>query len=175
MKARLSTAAVLIGLMLVSLSGAAAQSTATRRSTVTKPFITGSFLDASNGQGVFSGNLKLAPFEIEGGKVVAVGRLTGQLADSTGEAVGRVDQQVTWPVESVSGTCDALQLKFASVELTLQNVDVRVEPLELDITAGARRTDRTRELICSVATLAKSDAAAGDLTSKLNDLFQALR
>lgn len=174
MKARLSTVVLVIGLMFGASAGTLAQSGATRKSTVTKPFVTGSFVDTANGQGVFSGNLKLSPFETDGGRVVAVGRLTGQLADSTGEAVGRVDQEISWPVDSVVGSCDMVQLRFASVDLTLQNLIVHVEPLELDVTAGAERAKKTRDLICSVASVAKTDAP-GDLTSKLNDLFHALR
>ena len=173
MRARLSTIAILICLALAPLSTASAQKATTGRSTVTTPFVTGSFLDAANGQGVFSGNLMLEPFELRDGHVVAVGRLKGGLSDSTGELLGRVDQKISWPVESVEGTCAVLRLKLASTEVRLLDTSVRFEPLELDVAAATERSKRARSLICSVSEMAKS--ASGDLTARLNELFRTLR
>jgi len=148
---------------------------ATRRSTLRSPFVTGSFVDASDGQGVFTGNLKLASFEMQGGSIVAVGKLVGTIADSTGNAIGKVGQDVTWPLSSAGGSCDLLELRFASLEVVLLDRTVRLEPLELDLKASALRGSEAGSLLCSTSKLANAKAAGDDLATKLNELYETLR
>jgi len=173
MKASLPVIGVLLSLVALPSSGA--ESAPTRRSSVTNPFITGWFTDATSGQGVFTGNLKLAPFELQGGSMVAIGELKGLLSDSTGEPVRRIDERIVWPVESVQGTCQVVELKLPTIELSLMDVSVHLSPIVLNITSGRQRQKAALDAICSVAQLAGSDPAAGDLTTKLNDLFLLLR
>jgi hypothetical protein len=64
------------------------QSAAVSSSALTAP-VTGTFTDASGGQGVFSGTFNAEQFRRRRQKVIATGQLTGTLTDSTGPRSGR--------------------------------------------------------------------------------------
>lgn len=175
MKIRATALILSAAILCLPSPSAPAQDRGTRRSTITNPFITGSFTDATGGQGVFSGHLKLLPFEVQANHTVAVGKLTGTLSDSSGAPLGSVDQKITWTVESVEGTCQAVQLKFAGMDVNLPDTKMHVESIVLDIDKETQPDARIGDLLCSVAGLGKREASDQELTATLNDLFRALR
>src|SRR5919198_2347164 len=71
-----------------------------------QPRMNGTFTDAENGFGVFSGTFTLTRFAVENSAVVSIGTLAGSLADSKGNPIGRVDQEAVVPVAGVTSTCD---------------------------------------------------------------------
>lgn len=165
----------LMGALAIALaSPASADTKGTRKSTIPAPFVTGSFIDASGGQGVFQGHLKLGAFEARGASVVSTGELTGTLADSQGAAIGRVGQPVAWTVTGVEGGCEGVKLTLAATEMTLDDRSVKLDEIVLDVTA-ANQPQRARQAICDAAAASKSAAAPGDLAGRLSDLFRVVR
>src|SRR2546429_459733 len=140
MKAPMAAGALLSGLLLAAATDVVAQGSESRTSR-TRPMISGTFTDAAGGQGAFSGNIAPGRFEVHQGSLVAVGTLTGVLAQSTGTVLGRVKEEVAVPVAVVRSTCQLVHLDIGPVDLDLLDVPVHLEKDALGITTrdGPRR------------------------------------
>jgi hypothetical protein len=180
MRVRMSVAALFVAVFVFAVAAVAAppesgkKAREGKKGSEIKPFITGRFTDMDGGQGAFTGNLRLAPFAVENGALVAVGTLVGTLMDSTGKMLGKVRQRVTWPVGGLQATCEDLHLELAPPDLEGLDVQVHVDPVVLDL--GARRPGGVpRDLLCSVAEALEGQAKSSDVAPKLNDVFRSLR
>src|SRR2546425_115531 len=58
----------------------------------------GTFQDQAGGLGVLSGDMTVARFEERNGTVTAIGEIVGALADSAGNVLGPVNQELALPV-----------------------------------------------------------------------------
>ena len=72
----------------------------------------GTFQDARGGGGVLSGDMSIVRFEVREGKVTAIGAITGSLADSGGNILGLVNQELALPVLRVGSTCNQLRMEL---------------------------------------------------------------
>src|SRR3954465_2201788 len=88
--------------------------------------VTGTFTDASGGQGVFAGNFTPTGFAASGDQVIATGTLTGTLTDSAGTALGPVTKTVSPPVET--GASPAV-----APAASCQILDLRIQPIDLNL------------------------------------------
>jgi hypothetical protein len=157
-------------LLLLAATGAAAQGSESRTS-ITRPAMTGTFIDAANGQGTFSGNIALVRFEVQHRSLVAVGMLTGVLAESTATILGRVNAEVVFPVAIVRATCHVLHLDIGPLDLEFPALQVHLEKDALGITT---RDGPQRALLCSTARLLAGNPTPETLATKLNAVLRAM-
>jgi hypothetical protein len=162
--------ALLGGLLCLAATGAAAQGTESRTS-IARPMVTGTFIDAVSGQGAFSGNIALARFEVRQRSLVVVGMLTGILAESRGSIIGRVNEEVELPVVVVSGTCQLLHLDVGPLDHEFLGVQVHLEKGALGITT---RDGPDRALLCSTAGLLASKPTPEAIATRLNAVLGKL-
>jgi hypothetical protein len=170
MKTPLAAGALLSGLLLLAATGVAAEGCDSRMS-ITRPVITGTFTDSASGQGAFSGTIALVRFEVQYRSLVAVGMLTGVLAESTGAVLGRVNEEVVLPAAAVRWTCQLLHLDVGPLDLQLLGVQVRIEEDALGITT---RDGPTRALLCSIAQLLAAAPTLDALAAQLNAVLHTM-
>ena len=106
----------------------------------------GTFVDKAGGLGVLSGDMTVVRFEVRSGTVTAVGRIVGSLADSAGNVLGQVDQELALPVGNVASTCNQLRMDLAATDAdvlqTLVHFDGEVAGFD------SREERRRRRLAC---------------------------
>ena len=76
----------------------------------------GTFEDQAGGLGVLSGDMTIARFEVRNGTVTAIGEIVGALADSQGNVLGQVRQELALPVTNVASTCNQLRMDLAATD-----------------------------------------------------------
>jgi hypothetical protein len=134
----------------------------------------GTFQDASGGLGVVSGDMTIARFEVVNGSVVAIGRIAGAMADSTGEVLGKVDQELTLAVSNVASTCNQLRMDLAATDAPVLDRPVHFDKEVAGFDSRDGATPKARPVLCSVSHLLRRGSAAGSVTSALNDVVTAL-
>jgi len=165
-------AVMIAGLLLVVSSSATGQSSE-RRTSAARPAVTGAFIDTADGRGTFSGNLAFARFEARQGFLVAIGTLTGTLADSTGDIVGRVSKEVEMPVVVMTATCELLHLDLEPLDVDLLGQQVHLEKGALGITTRDGTGRGFGNLLCSTARL-RATATPETLATNLNAVLSAM-
>jgi hypothetical protein len=171
-KIQMTTATVSV-LLLVSAIVADAQSSGAAPSN-RRPRITGTFTDAANGLGVFSGTFTLTRFAVENSAVVSIGTLVGSLADSMGNPIGRVDQEAILPVADVTATCDVLRLELGPAEIEILGTTVVLRRDVLGITVRDGSAQTFGPLLCSSAKLLDSHPAPAIVAAVLNEMLRAM-
>jgi hypothetical protein len=170
MKTPIAAGALLSALPLLAATDVVAQGSESRTNR-TRPLISGTFTDVASGQGTFSGNIALGRFEVQQGSLVAVGTLTGVLAQSTSAVLGRVNEEVALPVAVVRATCQLLHLDIGPLDLELLDVPVHLEKDALGITM---RDGPKRALLCSTARRLAADPTFETVATKLNAVLRAM-
>ena len=122
-------------------------------------------------RGSFEGTFEFRRFDVQGGEVVAIGRLVGKVFDSAGELVGRVDKVVALPVDVDRATCRILDLTLGPLDLNLLGLRVQLNRIHLRITAEPGPGNLLGNLLCAVAGLLDRPNALADL---LNRIFRLL-
>ena len=72
--------------------------------------VNGTFTDSLGSTGQFVGSFTPQTFGVQGGKLVAVGTLVGNMTDSTGALLGTITNANTAIPVSATGTCAILNL-----------------------------------------------------------------
>jgi hypothetical protein len=134
----------------------------------------GTFTDAENGFGVFSGTFTLTRFAVENSAVVSIGTLAGSLADSKGNPIGRVDQEAVVPVAGVTSTCDVLRIELGPAEIEILGATVVLRRDVLGITARDSSASTFGPLLCSSAKLLDSHPAPAITAAVLNEVLRAM-
>jgi hypothetical protein len=163
-KIQMTTATVSV-LLLVSAIVADAQSSGAAPSN-RRPRITGTFTDAANGLGVFSGTFTLTRFAVENSAVVSIGTLVGSLADSMGNPI--------LPVADVTATCDVLRLELGPAEIEILGTTVVLRRDVLGITVRDGSAQTFGPLLCSSAKLLDSHPAPAIVAAVLNEMLRAM-
>jgi hypothetical protein len=145
-----------------------------RNTTVVRPMINGSFIDAAGGEGAFGGNFALARFEVQQGFLVAVGTLTGTLANSTGTIVGRVQEQVAVPTVVVRSTCQLLHLDVGPLDFAASGLQVHVDKNSLGITRRDGASSTFGDLLCSTARLVAGKPSRDSVAAQLNAVLSKI-
>jgi hypothetical protein len=158
--------------MLVGAGTASAQST-TSVPASQKVAITGA---AKNGK-KFTGTYAIKRFEKSGGKLVAVGTLTGKLK---GRTVTRSNVAIPASVtgsgdssgaQSAQASCSILHLVLGPLDLNLLGLRVQLNTVRLDITAVPGAGNLLGNLLCALTGILDQNGA---LTGALNNLASAL-
>ena len=165
--------AVSISAVVCASIGAAAQRTE-RQPSNRSPLVHGVFTDEAHGRGVFTGTITIAKFESRDGGIVALGRLTGSLADSEGTTVGAVDQAAILPVGGVSSTCEALRMELGPADGELLGEDVHLEKDVLRITARDGHKESLTGLLCAAARLLDKRPSSNAVAATLNEVLKGM-
>jgi hypothetical protein len=159
--------------MLVGAGTASAQSSTTSVPASQKVAITGA---AKNGK-KFTGTYAIKRFEKSGGKLVAVGTLTGKLK---GRTVKRSNVAIPAAVtgsgdssgaQSAQASCSILHLVLGPLDLNLLGLRVQLNTVRLDITAVPGAGNLLGNLLCALTGILDQNGA---LTGALNNLASAL-
>jgi hypothetical protein len=134
----------------------------------------GTFQDASGGLGVVSGDMTIARFEVVNGSVVAIGRIDGAMADSTGEVLGKVGEELALAVSNVASTCNQLRMDLAATDAQVLGMPVHFDKEVAGFDSREGATPKARPVLCSVAHVLRRNAAADAVMLSLNDVVNAL-
>jgi hypothetical protein len=134
----------------------------------------GTFEDASGGLGVVSGDMTIARFEVVNGSVVAIGRITGAMADSTGEVLGNVDEELALAVSNVGSTCNQLRMDLAAANAQVLGMPVHFDKEVAGFDSRDGATPKARPVLCSVASVLRRGSAADAIMRSLNDVINTL-
>ena len=125
--------------------------------------------------GTFTGTLDITRFAYRNGAIVAVGTLTGTLTDALGNVISTVtDFPVSFPVTSLTGTCDILNLVLGPLDLNILGLEVHLNQVVLDIVAQSGAGNLLGNLLCAVAHLLDNGGPLQGITALLNQLLRVL-
>ena len=188
-----SMVAVVVGSGLLLAAPSAQASTVSRSSDVTTavsavaatPYsapVTGSFTDASGGQGVFAGTFAPTEFTSTATDVIATGTLTGTLTDAAGTSLGTVTRTISTPVDRSAGSnstlaaasCQILDLRLQPLDLDLLGLKVHLDTVHLNITAQTGPGNLLGNLLCAVTGLLDGAGALSQIAALLNQILAIL-
>jgi len=165
-------AVVVAAIGLAGVGRAAAQDEDELRAITAR--VHGTFQDASGGLGVVSGDMTIARFEVVNGSVVAIGRIAGAMADSSGEVLGKVDQELALAVSNVASTCNQLRMDLAATDAVVLDVPVHFDKEVAGFDSRDGATPKARPVLCAVAHILRRAPAADAVIRALNDVVTAL-
>jgi len=132
-------------------------------------------INISNANGTFNGVLHINKFDVQNGKVVALGTLSGSVVDRSGRLLGSILKNVALGVLSGSqGSCDILHLELGPLDANVLGLVVHLDRIVLDI--NGQGNTLLGGLLCSVAGLLNNLLSLSliDLTNLTNLLNQVL-
>ena len=106
--------------------------------------------------------------------MTAVGRIAGAMADSSGEVLGAVDQELALAVANVGSTCNQLRMDLAATDAQVLQTAVHFDKEVAGFDSRDGATPKARPVLCSAGTLLRSGPAAGAVIRALNDVVAAL-
>jgi hypothetical protein len=137
--------------------------------------LTTAIMQVIPGVGTFTGTLTTSSFTLVNGVLNAVGTITGTFTDIAGNVTTIVNQAITIPLTSFTGTCTILTLHTGAINLSVLGLNVSLSPIDLVITATAAPGNLLGNLLCSVAHLLDSGGTLTTLTALLNQILGAIR
>ena len=130
--------------------------------------------------GIFQGTLTTTGFQVINGVLSAVGNLTGNVVDPSGNVLATVtNQAVTSPLQATA-TCTILNLVLGPLHLDLLGLVIDLNQVNLLITAVPGAGNLLGNLLCGVAGLLDGSAGGGlsgllqNLAGLLNQILGAL-
>ena len=138
---------------------------------------------ATDGQGTFTGTLRILRFAVQDGKLIASGIVTGTLVDENGVSTA-VIRTVTLPVNTGGGTttlaapaavsCDILHLELGPLDLDLLGLVVHLDKVVLDLTAVPGAGNLLGNLLCAITNLLNGGGALTQIAGLLNQILGLL-
>jgi hypothetical protein len=140
------------------------------------------------GVGAVAGNLAISRFEIQDGRLMAVGALTATVTDATGNVIRTIVTQVAMPVNNAgggaahaaaigaaaAGSCDILNLVLGPLHLDLLGLVVDLNQVVLNITGQTGAGDLLGNLLCAITGLLDAGSLGQQLVNLLNQLIGVL-
>jgi hypothetical protein len=132
----------------------------------------GTFQDAAGGGGVLSGDMSIVRFEVREGKVIAIGEITGSLADSGGNILGPVNQELALPVLRVGSTCNQLRMELAAADAEVLKTAVHFDKEVAGFDSRENgMVPKALDALCDVQELLRTGPPPADtLAAALNKL-----
>jgi hypothetical protein len=160
-----------IGTVLTGAAGTARAQDADEGGAITAR-VHGTFQDSRGGLGVLSGDMTIKRFEVRNGVVMALGDIIGSLADSGGNVLGRVKQQLALPVDRVASTCNQLRMELASADADVLQRPVHFdkEVAGFDSREGESMVPKALGVLCTAETVLRGKPAPDALAAALNDV-----
>jgi len=151
---------------------AAAQDNDKGRAITTR--VHGTFQDKAGGLGVLSGDMTVARFEVRNGTVTAIGEIVGALADSAGNVLGAVNQDLALAVGNVTSTCNQLRMELAATDADVLQTAVHFDKEVAGFDSRDGTTPKALGVLCAAGTLLRDKPAPDALTRALNDVVTAV-
>src|SRR5690349_6408385 len=138
--------------------------------------------------GAVAGNFAISKFDIQDGKLVVIGAVTGTVTDATGTVVRTFVAPATAQVmnavggataaQSIGaaaiGSCDILNLVLGPLHLDLLGLVVDLNQVVLNITGQTGSGNLLGNLLCSITGLLDSASIGQQLVNLLNQLIGVL-
>ena len=134
----------------------------------------GTFQDAAGGLGVLSGDMTVARFEVRNGTVTAIGEIVGALADSAGNVLGQVNQELALPVGNVASTCNQLRMDLAAADADVLRMLVHFDKEVAGFDSREGTTPKALGALCAAGSLLRGKPTPDTLTRALNDVLTTL-
>ena len=168
----LTTLAVTLTLICGSVVVAHAQDHDEQRAITAR--VHGTFVDKAGGGGVLSGDMTVVRFEVRSGVVTAIGAIVGALADSAGEVIGQVDQELALPVANIASTCNQLRMDLAATDGDVLQTSVHFDKEVAGFDSRDGTTPKALAVLCATASLLRDTPAPEALARALNDVALAM-
>jgi len=137
--------------------------------------------------GTFAGTYAISRFDLQDGKLVAVGQLTGAVTDSNNRVVRTILTNFAVPVSkapsaaaacsdeaSTQQACDILSLVLGPLHLDLLGLVIDLNQVVLDITAQPGAGNLLGNLLCAITGLFDGLSIGQQLVNLLNQLLGVL-
>jgi hypothetical protein len=134
----------------------------------------GTFLDQAGGLGVLSGDMIVARFEVRSGTVTAIGAIVGALADSAGNVLGAVNQELALAVGNVASTCNQLRMDLAATDAVVLQTVVHFDKQVAGFDSRDGSTPKALGALCSAGSLFREKPAPDALARTLNEVVTTL-
>ena len=167
-------ASVLLCMMVMTVGrGAGAQVSQPEPKAITAR-LHGTFVDRAGGLGVLSGDMTLARFEVRNNVLTAIGQMDGALADSQGNVLGPVNQEITLLVTNVDSSCNQLRLQLEGADLDLFNVRVRLDKQVAGYDSRIGAAPKQEPTLCLLADALRGSPAPAVVAADLNNAIAAI-
>ena len=133
------------------------------------------FVDKTGGAGVLSGDMSIVRFEVRNGTVTAIGRIAGALADSAGNVLGQVDEELALPVGNIDSTCNQLRMELAAADAEVLSTRVHFDSQTAGFDSRQGTTPKALRVLCAVADVLRGPSTAAARADALNDVAAAIR
>ena len=135
----------------------------------------GTFLDRAAGLGVLSGDMTIVRFEVRNRAVTAIGRIVGALADSGGEVLGPVDQELAVAVGNVESTCNQLRMDLAAMDAEVLDRTVHFDDQVAAFDSRDGGAPRALGALCTAGKLLEGKPTPDAVARALNDVVATLK
>jgi hypothetical protein len=135
----------------------------------------GTFLDRAAGLGVLSGDMTIVRLEVRHGTVTAFGRIVGALADSGGDVLGRVDQELAVAVGNIESTCNQLRIDLAAMDLEVLDLPVHFDSEVAGFDSRDGGAPHAFGPLCRAGQLLAGKPAPDAVAQALNDVVRTLK
>jgi hypothetical protein len=133
----------------------------------------GTFQDATGGLGVLSGDMTIVRFEVRNGSVTALGDIVGSLADSAGNVLGRVNQQLALPVNNVASTCNQVRMELAAADADVLQTSVHFDKEVAGFDSRDGMVPKALGVLCATEQLLRRRPTPDALAGALNTITTA--
>jgi hypothetical protein len=134
----------------------------------------GTFVDQAGGLGVLAGDMTVVRFEVRNGAVTAIGAIVGALADSAGNVLGAVNQELALPIANVASTCNQLRMDLGSTEPEVLKTLVRFDAEVAGFDSRDGTTPKALAVLCATGKLLRDSHTSDALAAALNDVTAAM-
>jgi len=169
---RLTTLALTVGFLSAFPVVARAQGDDGLRAITAR--VHGTFVDKAGGLGVLSGDMTVVRFEVVGGAVTAIGAIVGALADSAGNVLGAVNQELAMPVGNVASTCNQLRMDLAATDGEVLQTLVHFDKEVAGFDSRDGTTPKALTVLCAASQTLRQPATPDALARLLNDVTVAM-
>jgi hypothetical protein len=169
---RLAPLALIFGIGCMAMRVACAQSNDEPRAITAR--VHGTFLDGAGGLGVLSGDMTVMRFEVRNGTVMAIGAVDGALADSTGDVLGHVSQELALPVGNVGSTCNQLRMDLAATDAHVLHTVVHFDEEVAGFDSREGTMPKAMAVLCAAGELLRRKPTPDALADALNSVAAAM-
>jgi hypothetical protein len=133
------------------------------------------FVDKAAGLGVLSGDMTIVRFEVRNGTVTAIGRIVGALADSAGDVLGHVDEELAVAVGHVESTCNQLRMDLAATDAEILDTRVHFDREVAGFDSRDGGTPKALGVLCAAGRVLQDKPAPDSVARALNDVAVAVK
>jgi hypothetical protein len=130
----------------------------------------GTFQDSGGGLGVLSGDMSIVRFEVRNGALMAIGRIVGALADSAGNPMGHVDEELAVPVGAVASTCNQLRLDRGATDAEILHTRVHFDREVAGFDSREGAAPKALPVLCRTGELVERKRTPDALARALNEI-----